>query len=260
MRKTMALLTGIALCAMCSIAYALWGVANKGTWPESWPKELEPLRSQAQTYEGSSEQRKYVNYLIPFTKREQFEAAWPYLLKVTSKGAPIILVRGPKTDFLGIKPAGVIIHSPPDGTKQPEEPRADNWVKDLADRWWTDCIELVVDGDIVDLNRIPLPPDTPIIDERSPAAPAPSPESGGPAGALPPETAPANPGTDRAHAVPAAALPADGWYWPLVYAWTIIGILFAALIGMSCFWYRARKNSQPCRTLSPRNPNPPSHA
>jgi hypothetical protein len=27
-------------------------------------------------------------------------------------------------------------------------------------------IELIFDGDIVDLNRIPLPPDTPIIDER----------------------------------------------------------------------------------------------
>jgi hypothetical protein len=27
-------------------------------------------------------------------------------------------------------------------------------------------IRLVVDGDIVDLNRIELPPDTPIIDER----------------------------------------------------------------------------------------------
>ena len=28
------------------------------------------------------------------------------------------------------------------------------------------AIELIVDGDIVDLNRIPLPPDTPIIDKR----------------------------------------------------------------------------------------------
>ena len=27
-------------------------------------------------------------------------------------------------------------------------------------------IELIVDGDIVDLNRIPLPTDTPIIDKR----------------------------------------------------------------------------------------------
>ncbi len=30
----------------------------------------------------------------------------------------------------------------------------------------TTCIELVVGGKIVDLNRIPLPADTPIIDER----------------------------------------------------------------------------------------------
>ena len=30
----------------------------------------------------------------------------------------------------------------------------------------TITIELIVDGEIVDLNRIPLPPDTPIIDER----------------------------------------------------------------------------------------------
>jgi len=34
-------------------------------------------------------------------------------------------------------------------------------------RWpWTTFIELVVDGDIVDINRIPLPADTPIIDKR----------------------------------------------------------------------------------------------
>jgi hypothetical protein len=30
----------------------------------------------------------------------------------------------------------------------------------------TPYLELVVDGDLVDLNRIPLPADTPIIDER----------------------------------------------------------------------------------------------
>ena len=30
----------------------------------------------------------------------------------------------------------------------------------------TTYIELVVDGEIVDLNRIPLPADTPIVDER----------------------------------------------------------------------------------------------
>jgi len=31
---------------------------------------------------------------------------------------------------------------------------------------WTNYIELIVDGNIVDLNRIHLPADTPIIDER----------------------------------------------------------------------------------------------
>jgi hypothetical protein len=31
---------------------------------------------------------------------------------------------------------------------------------------YTNYIDLIVDGDVVDLNRIPLPADTPIIDER----------------------------------------------------------------------------------------------
>jgi hypothetical protein len=39
-------------------------------------------------------------------------------------------------------------------------------------RWInTTYIELLVDGDVVDLNRIPLPADTPIIDERFKAVP-----------------------------------------------------------------------------------------
>jgi len=38
---------------------------------------------------------------------------------------------------------------------------------DVRTKWSnTTYIELVVDGEIVDLNRIPLPPDTPIVDER----------------------------------------------------------------------------------------------
>src|SRR5204862_6230625 len=111
------------------------------------------------------------HYQIPFTKREEFEAAWPYFLKIKTKGAPIILVRGPKTDFFAIKPAGLLIHSPPTddkGTDPVEQiPGQDNprttWMN-------TTFFELVVDGEIVDLNRIPLPPDTTIIDERFKAA------------------------------------------------------------------------------------------
>ena len=111
-----------------------------------------------------------------FTQREEFESAWPHLLKVKSKGAPIILVRGPKTDFMEVKPAGVLIHSPPAGQRDnPATPEAPIPAQtNVRVRWMnTTYIELVVDGNIVDLNRIPLPADTPIIDERFTPPPRP---------------------------------------------------------------------------------------
>jgi hypothetical protein len=59
--------------------------------------------------------------------------------------------------------AGACIHTPPDG----EAPVSD--ATDVDDYWrHAIYIELIVDGDIVDLNRIPLPRDTRIIDERFP--------------------------------------------------------------------------------------------
>jgi hypothetical protein len=165
MKRANAFLAAIAFCAAGSAVYSDYAVSDKGTWPKSWPEELEPLRKQARTFEGP--EVLFLHYLIPFTKREDFESAWPHLLKVKTKGAPIILVRGPKTDFFEVKPAGVLIHSPPaqtDKRANPEEPINSTNVRE---RWmWTTYIELVVDGDIVDLNRIPLPADTPIIDER----------------------------------------------------------------------------------------------
>jgi hypothetical protein len=165
-KRTTVLLAAIALCAVSCAVYADYGVSHEGTWPKSWPKELEPLRKQARTLVGPL--ASFQHYQIPFTKREEFEAAWLHLLKVKSKGAPIFLVRAPKTGFMEIKPAGVLIHSPPEGTDKranPETPIAG--VTNPRERWmYTTYIELVVDGDIVDLNRIPLPADTPIIDER----------------------------------------------------------------------------------------------
>jgi hypothetical protein len=161
MTRTIAFLSAIAICAMGPV-YADYSVADKGTWPKSWPKELEPLRKQARTLEGPLVL--FLHYEIPFTKRDQFESAWPYLLKVKSKGAPVILVRAPKTGFFQVKPGGVFIHSPPAGTANPEAPIDST---NTRERWmWTTYIELVDDGKIVDLNRIPLPADTPIIDER----------------------------------------------------------------------------------------------
>jgi hypothetical protein len=161
--KRTAILTAIVLCTLCSTAFAIWSVADEGQWPESWPKELEPLRKQSRTMEGGL--ISLIKYRIPFTKRGEFEAAWPHLLKIKSKGAPIILVRGPKESFFELKPAGVIVHSPPTGSRQPEEPIAG--VQNIGERWMnTTYIELVVDGLVVDLNRIQLPADTPIIDQR----------------------------------------------------------------------------------------------
>ena len=165
-RKTASLAVVAIVCCAIGSAYAIYDVSDTGTWPQSWPKELEPIRKQARTLVGPEVLNRH--YQIPFTKREQFEAAWPHLVKVKSKGAPIILVRGPKTDFFAIKPAGVLIHSPPADTDPravPEEPIPGE--RSVGSRWMnTTFIELVVDGKIVDLNRIALPLDTPIVDER----------------------------------------------------------------------------------------------
>lgn len=169
MKRSIAFLAAVA-CCMVGFVFADYSVSDQGTWPKSWPKELEPLRKQARTYEGPKVL--FLRYLIPFTKREEFESAWPHLLKVKTKGAPVFLVRGPKTDFFPIKPAGVLIHSPPADSAQRGNPEAPIDSTNLRERWmWTTYIELVVDGEIVDLNRIPLPADTPIVDERFKAEP-----------------------------------------------------------------------------------------
>jgi hypothetical protein len=151
-----AFLAAIAFCLACPVRaeYSVW---DRGEWPVNWPAELEPLRKQARTYEGPHVL--YRRYLISFDKREQFEAAWPHLLKVKGKGVPIILKRVKETDFFRVRPAGVIIQTPPiDGRGNPEAP--------LTGEMNATSIELFVDGEVVDLNRIPLPPDTPIVDER----------------------------------------------------------------------------------------------
>ena len=162
MKRTTVLLIAIALCAVCSTAYALYLVEERGAWPKTWPKELDSVRKQARTLEGPKQLFRL--YEIPFTNREEFEAAWPHFLTVKTQGAPIILVRAPKEGFFSVKPAGIFIHSPPADTTMPETPRNTTVIRD---RWlYATYIELVVDGEIVDLNRISLPADTPIIDER----------------------------------------------------------------------------------------------
>jgi hypothetical protein len=149
MCRALTILAAIALFSPSPL-YADYGVRDEGTWPMSWPKELEGLRARSRTLEGP--QVLLLHYAIPFEKREEFEAAWPQLLKVKSHGAPIVLKRGTNFWLGDESKAGVCVHTPPEG----EAPVAD--AKDAEGRLErTIYIELIVDGGIVDLNRIPFP-------------------------------------------------------------------------------------------------------
>ena len=162
MKRTAAFLA--VLCA-ASVAHADYSVSPEGTWPKSWPTQMEPLRKQARSLRGSLAD--ITLYEIPFTKRAEFEAAWPHILKVKTKGAPVILVRSPDT-WMGRIDAGVRIHCPPGKTGEPVTPGTPiAGAGEVTTRWlYTNYIELIVDGNIVDMNRIPLPPDMLIIDRR----------------------------------------------------------------------------------------------
>jgi hypothetical protein len=188
--------------------YAMSTGGPGGTWPKSWPKELEPLRKQAWTWVGGLVMN--TRYEIPFTDRKQFESAWPHILKVKGKGASLTLMNGPRFYAQSAHTAGVWIIMPPGLTPaeisrlsvqtpntatqnmtkassprrektssatggsapippppaanvpQPSAPRKKAPAEYLADI----RIVLLVDGDIVDLNRILLPTDTPIDDRR----------------------------------------------------------------------------------------------
>jgi hypothetical protein len=167
MKRIIVFLAAIAVCAVCCTAYALYDVSNTGTWPKSWPAQLEPLRKQSRTLVGPMAPQEH--HAIRFTKREEFESAWPHILKVKTKEAPVFLVRGPNFFLGGDRKAGVVVHCPPPAqVNKPAPPEAPiPGAANARTRWInTTFIELVVDGNIVDLNRIPLPADTPIIDER----------------------------------------------------------------------------------------------
>jgi hypothetical protein len=92
MKRTTAFLAAIAFCAV-GTAFAEYVIWDKGEWPKSWPKELEPLRKQSRTLDGPTPFDRH--YAIRFTKRDEFESAWPHILEVNSKGASLVLVRGP---------------------------------------------------------------------------------------------------------------------------------------------------------------------
>lgn len=196
------ILIAVAVGIGCVVCSAVVMVNPKGTWPDSWPKELDALRDRATTVQVAHGIQETA-YEIPFTSREEFERVWPHILTLRSKGAPLILEKAPSTYSVSgsTMPVGVRVLWPsggtmelPDGTHLtakapwpesvlsaagglPEYVMVEGgkWVavteKNRKDhpgflhRCRVDIV-LVTDGQVVDLNRIELPAETPIVDRR----------------------------------------------------------------------------------------------
>lgn len=192
-------------CLASSVCFALVMTASEGTWPASWPKELEAFRDQARTVDVAHGVQETV-YEIPFENREAFEEAWPHILSLKSVGAPLILAKSPSaygvsgtTALAGVRilcPVGGelpgLSNASPDSAFPLTDPLAparetlpeyvtmENGVPIPATpgdgrtafyhRARVD-IELIVDGNVVDLNSVPLPENTLIVDRRFPATP-----------------------------------------------------------------------------------------
>jgi len=172
MRRKSVLALAVATASLiASVCFAMYSVADRGMWPDSWPKPLDRLRAQARTLDHGD----FTVYEIPFTERAEFESAWPHILTVKSEHAPLVLLSSPDKSLGDSIAAGVRIRCPPTGRRVTlQGANYPPGSKSAIAEWWAfDRIELIVDGDIVDLNRIPLPADAPIIDKRFRIAMAP---------------------------------------------------------------------------------------
>ena len=169
MKRFAGILATLAFVIVASHLHAEVTIENKGRWPVTWPKELEPLRETSRTIEGPL--AGFLRYEIPFSERDAFESAWSHLLKVRSPEYPITLIRSPYTGTGATKgssmKAGVLINSFPFASSTADPATSDAPEKATAPKSTnTTVIVLVVDGEVVDLNRIPLPKNTYIQDER----------------------------------------------------------------------------------------------
>ena len=207
----------LAVAMACGVCSALVIAIYGGNWPDSWPRELEPFRARAWTFGFEGFGLEETVHQIPFDSREEFEGAWPHILKLKSKGGPLILEKSPFATAGQRIEAGVCIKWPPgtvrqlpDGTRlEAKAPWPDSAISPAGELpeyvmpehgTWVPCttklpkerfrarvdIILVVDGRVVDLNRLELPGETPIVDRRFlraapqplPAAPQPQPPAG----------------------------------------------------------------------------------
>src|ERR1041385_46939 len=140
MTRSIGIIAGALICLCCCIAYAEYGVIDKGTWPKSGPAQLEPTRKGPMAPN--------LHYAIHFNNRKEFEAAWRHILKVKTKGAPVFIKSAPNF-FLSDYNAGVVIHCPPEGQDPATSEAPIAGVADPRERWMNaTSIDLLVDGDI----------------------------------------------------------------------------------------------------------------
>lgn len=201
------------LLAFGSTSLGLMMVHSRGTWPGSWPEELEPLRDRSVSYDVAAGNQEMVHE-IPFTSRAEFERLWPAILKVKDEGGKLTLVSAAPNDrkrnFFKTSMPAVRIATPSGGSMKfagsdesislgppwPEDVYDENghlpeyvawdgeqWARVTSTRGVRGFIHrariditLVVDGRVIDLNRIPLPKDTIIADHRTPPASQPAEE------------------------------------------------------------------------------------
>jgi len=169
MRRTAGILVTLLVGVVAAQLFADVSIENRGRWPESWPQELEPLREKSRTIEGPL--AGFLHYEIPFSDRDAFESAWSHLLQVKSQESPIVLIRSPYEGTGAMKgssmKAGVLINSYPLASSTEDPAASDAPAKGTKPKSAiTTYLVLVVDGKVVDLNRIPLPKNTYIQDER----------------------------------------------------------------------------------------------
>ena len=198
MKQRTKLLTFMSAAAMgCAAAFAMVAIQWRGTFPKSWPQELDAFRNEARTlWIGNGIQETV--YEIQFDTRDEFQKAWPYIISLKSKGAPVILEKSPSTFHERPLTAGVRILWPaggevglPDGTRLstgppwpasvrlssgelPEYltlkggvmvPYTGQEYQGFLYRARVDVV-LIADGLIVKTNDIEIPAQTPIIDKR----------------------------------------------------------------------------------------------
>jgi hypothetical protein len=196
--KKLRILVFLAMLVFSPEVFASARIVDFGTWPEGWPKELEPLRKNARTFSLRAGIQEAI-YEIRFKDRETFERYWPILIGLKSKGAPLTLKKivseKPKQEIWlpDEIPAVRIFATPggngppwPDSARMPDGRLSEYVVQKEIDgeKTWIPAtpgkdfkgflfraridLEVVVDGKIIDLNRIRIPSDTPIIDNRWP--------------------------------------------------------------------------------------------